>query len=196
MIQLMIALLVMSAAVLHAQSDTSRTSRYTVDVVESVVRDLVDSVITRSGVTAGSATHMYVHDHPDAPWIRSIVARHLEERGVPVALGSAERTDLDVVIMDVSTRYQLTPNPDSVEREVVVKLESTYRQRRLLLEPKSVRTTLGRSEALAVQSAQHTGTHAALPEAPSSLWNDVLEPLIYVGAAVVTVLLFYTVRTQ
>ncbi|MFM8771310.1 MAG: hypothetical protein ACKOE4_04720 [Candidatus Kapaibacterium sp.] len=194
--RLLIALLVLSANVLVAQTDSVQTSSRTIDMVESAVRDLVDSVVTRAGVTAGSSLEVFVHDHPDAPWVRSIISRRMEERGVPVALGTAARTDLDVVIMDVSTRYQLTQNPDSVEREVVVKLETTYRQRRLPLEPKSVRTTLGRSEALASQSAQHTGTHAALPDAPSSLWNDVLEPLIYVGAAVVTVLLFYTVRTQ
>lgn len=194
--QLLIVLVVIATVELPAQTDSTLTSRHTVDVVESVVRELVDTMIFQSGVTAGSAMEMYVHDHPDAQWIRSIVARRMEERGVPVALGSADRTGLDVVIMDVSTRYHLTPNPDSVEREVIVKLETMYRQRRLSLAPKSVRTTLGRPEALATQSAQHTGTHAALPEAPSSLWNDVLEPLIYVGAAVVTLLLFYTVRTQ
>lgn len=194
--RLLIALLVINAAVLPAQTDSVQTSRYTVDVVESAVRELVDTVMMRSGVTAGSGMEVFVHDHPDAQWIRSIVARRMEERGVPVVVGSAARADLDVVIMDVSTRYQLTSNPDSVEREVVVKLETTYRQRRLPLEPKSVRTTLGRTEAQATQSTQHTGTHAALPEAPSSLWNDVLEPLIYVGAAIVTVVLFYTVRTQ
>jgi len=194
--RLLIALVVMNATEMLAQTDSTQTLRYTVDVVETAVRELVDTVVTRSGVTAGSAMEVFVHDHPDAQWIRSIVARRMEERGIPVAVGSAARADLDVVIMDVSTRYQPGPNPDSVEREVVVKLETTYRQRRLPLEAKSVRTVLGRPEALATQTTQHTGTHAVLPEAPSSLWNDVLEPLIYVGAAVVTIVLFYTVRTQ
>lgn len=195
--RLLIVLVAVGTVGLSAQTDSTLPSRHTVDVVESVVRELVDTMISRSGVTAGSAMQMYVHDHPDASWIRSIAARRMEDRGVAVTIGTEpSRADLDVVIMDVSTRYHLTSNPDSVERDVVVKLETTYRQRRLPLEPKSVRATMNRSEALATQSVQHSGTHAALPEAPSSLWNDVLEPLIYVGAAVVTLLLFYTVRTQ
>lgn len=196
---LSLLVLVSSAFGLHAHADSLRVGRIpnTVDVIEAAVRDLTDSIIVRSGITAGDSLPLFVHEHPDASWVRSIVARRMEERGLPVVLASEQvRADLELVVMDVSTRYAPLPDRDSLERQVVVKLGTSYRRRAIALEPQVDRFVVARSAAAAAQSMQHFGAHATLPDAPSSLWEDALEPLIYIAAAVVTIVLLFTVRTQ
>lgn len=184
---------------LHAAADSLRppTVTHTVDVIESAVRDLTDSVIARSGITPGDSVPLYIHDHPDASWIRSIVARRMEERGMPVIIAEGlSQAQLEMTVMDVSTRYAPMPDPDSLHRQIVVKLGSSFKRVALALESHTESRTISRPDARATQSVQHTATHAALPEAPSSVWEDALEPLIYIAAAVVTIVLFFTVRTQ
>jgi hypothetical protein len=183
----------------HAGVDTlrSETTPHTVDVIEAAVRELTDTVIVRAGVTAGESASLFVHEHPDASWIRTIVARRMEERGVPVTLAEAPlQADLELTVMDVSTRYAPVTHRDSLERQVVVKLGTTYKRRAIRLESRTDVRNISRLDAYATQSSQHSATHTTLPDAPSSIWEDALEPLIYIAAAVVTIVLFFTVRTQ
>jgi len=35
-----------------------------------------------------------------------------------------------------------------------------------------------------------------MPARPTSLWSDIVEPVVFVAAAVVTVVLLFTVRSQ
>lgn len=191
--------LVLSVGQLHAGSDSVRADviPHTVDVIEAAVRDLTDTLITRAGVSTGDPIPLFVHEHPDASWIRSIVARRMEERGVPVVIAEASpQAVLELTVMDVSTRYAPLAARDSLERQVVVKLGTSYKRRVLSLEPRTDVRTISRPDAYATQSTQHRATHAALPDGPSSIWEDALEPLIYIAAAVVTIVLFFTVRTQ
>lgn len=190
---------VVCAVRLYAGADSVHVSTvpHTVDVIEAAVRDLTDTLITRSAVSTGDPIPLFVHEHPDASWIRSIVARRMEERGVPIVMAeTSPQADIEVTVMDVSTRYALTAHRDSLERQVVVKLGSSYRRKAVALDTRSDSRTISRPDARAKQSTQHVGAHAELPEAPSSIWEDALEPLIYIAAAVVTVVLFFTVRTQ
>lgn len=192
-------ILVLCAGQVYADSDSVRADAipHTVDVIETAVRELTDSLIVRAGVSTGDSIPLFVHDHPDASWIRSIVARRMEQRGLPVVIAEASpQAVLEMTVMDVSTRYSPATHRDSLHRQVVVKLGSSYRRKAVALESRTESRTISRPDARATQTTQHAGTHAELPEAPSSIWEDAVEPLIYIAAAVVTIVLFFTVRTQ
>lgn len=169
----------------------------TIEVIEATVRDLTDTVFRSAGVVAGDALPLSVNDHPDAAWIRAIIAQRFDElgRGTRI-ISSPNQGGLDVVVMDLSTRYKPLDHRDSVEREVVVRLETTIQNHRVALTPRVIRHVLSREDAIAQQSMQHSATHAPLPQVQRSLWDEMLEPLIYIAAAAVTVVLLFTVRTQ
>jgi len=170
---------------------------HTIDVIEATVRDLADTMLARCEIVQGARLPVRVLQHPDAAWIQSLVLRRLQERGIETAVADFdERLGLTIVIEDASTRYLATPDRDSVERSVVVKLSSTCQGRTTALPIKSHRVTMTRQNVDAFQSQQHRAAHGELPQADGSLWDDVVEPLIYVAAAAVTVVLFFTVRTQ
>ena len=169
---------------------------HTIEVIESSVRDLTDSMIARCDVSTGPVP-IRVRQHPDAIWIRSILQRRMQERGI-TTLPADEQTAsaLDVVIEDASTRYDAAESRDSVERRVTVKLSTTCRNRAVVLPSVTHRITLARQQVESYQTQQHAATYGVVPPSESSIWDDVLEPLIYVAAAAVTVVLFFTVRTQ
>ncbi|MBU3699331.1 MAG: hypothetical protein FGM33_04870 [Candidatus Kapabacteria bacterium] len=169
---------------------------HTIDVIEASVRDLADTMIARCDYAQGDAVPIRVADHPDASWVRSLVLRRFQERGLQTTTDADERAALNIVIEDASTRYSAMPDRDSVERTIVVKLTSTCRGRMAALPTITQRTTLTRQKVDAFQSRQHQAAHGVVPDAANSVWDDVLEPLIYVAAAAVTVVLLFTVRTQ
>ena len=181
----------------NAATQTTGDLPHTIDVIEASVRDLADTMISRCDLASGATVPLTVRQHPDADWIRSLMQRRFEERGIPtISVNDTASPAVRVVIENASTRYAPSSASDSVERSIVVQLSAECKGRPLALAPFTHRATLARTNVEAYQSRQHMATHAPLPEPESSVWDDVLEPLIYVAAAAVTVVLFFTVRTQ
>jgi hypothetical protein len=170
---------------------------HTIDVIEASVRELADTMISRCDLVPGTAVPVSLRQHPDADWIRSLMQRRFEERGIAtISVNDTASPAVSVVIENASTRYAPSSASDSVERSIVVQLSVECKGRPLALAPVTHRATMARQNVDAYQSRQHMATHAPLPNPESSVWDDVLEPLIYVAAAAVTVVLFFTVRTQ
>ncbi|MDZ4745898.1 MAG: hypothetical protein SGJ05_07830 [bacterium] len=136
--------------------------------------------------------------HPDAEIIRMMTVNALGTR--TVLAGTSAKADLVITPVDVSTRYETTDAVDSVDRVVTVSLQAvmnTYGQERSLRSEKIVeRERLHRNDALRLQSGQRSSTTAQIPPVPSTLWDDILQPAIFVAAAVTTVVLLFTVRSQ
>lgn len=195
---LVLLLFVLSTSMGFAAVDSTNVKvPSTIDVIETSVRDLADTLLRSTDVVAGDALPLSVNDHPDAPWIRAIIAQRFDELGrSTIICKQPNERGLDIVVMDLSTRYKPLEQRDSVEREVVVRLETMVQNRRVALTPRVVRHVLSREDAVARQSMQHSATHAPLPQVQRPLWDELLEPLIYIAAAAVTVVLLFTVRTQ
>jgi hypothetical protein len=58
------------------------------------------------------------------------------------------------------------------------------------------RDTLARAALGRVESRQYEFANGIVPEPPATFWKSVMEPLVVIGAAVVTLVLLFTVRTQ
>ena len=53
-----------------------------------------------------------------------------------------------------------------------------------------------RSEALSADSRQHSGSHGQIPPVPTSFWEDIAQPVVFIADAATTILLLFTVRSQ
>jgi hypothetical protein len=139
---------------------------------------------------------MHVHDHPDALWFESIIVERCEEQRVPLRIATADEEAFTVVIADASTLYQPHLHTDSVVRQVTFSA-SLRRNSTVHLLPKLVRQdVVAHDQARTKQSEQHVSTAAVVPDKQPSLWDDVLQPIVFIGAAVVTIVLLFTVRSQ
>ncbi|CAN5448388.1 hypothetical protein BH10BAC6_BH10BAC6_05220 [soil metagenome] len=193
-------LLVVLVVCVSARAGTDSTGRSTVVVLDEHLRRCL-SEITKS-IRAGESVHVVVATHPDSLWIQATASQSVQERGgVLVAeSGGTETSELTITPVDVSTSYANTESADTVIRTITTSLRGTLDtpQRGISSVPCSskIDEKISREQAERLQSDQHHATRSMLPPRPTTLWQDILEPAIFVGAAVITAVLLFTVRSQ
>lgn len=190
---IVLVLLVCGCTTMHAQAPS------TADVLQAHIRAWAEA---RTPMLGSNVT-LDVAEHPDKPWFEAAMITALRDRGVD-AIRGYEGPRLRIVLVDVSTRYDRTDHPDSVSRLVTARLY----EERIDADGRAVplRTSdtatwqrtdvLGRDQVNALQSTQHPAMHGDVPPPPRDLWDDILEPVVYVAAAAVTVVLLFTVRSK
>ena len=138
-------------------------------------------------------------DHPDGPWLESQFLTQATRAGKSVVTSEAPVV-LTLVYNDVSTRYESVEHTDSIRRVITVDLSAEVERdgQRTLITASPTQDTLVclRQDALAAESRQHRSTHGEMPVPDRTVWDDVLEPAIFVVAAAATVVLLFTVRSQ
>lgn len=175
----------------------------TTQIVEKLLKGALGEVFSSKEIKW--PVSIQVAPHPDAPWIEAIAQTVASEQGVQlveknaVVERGAERL-VSIVAADVSTKYLASPSADSVLRVITVHLHASVvggdEVFIVATQPRTDSALCRRDDALAAQSSQHNSTHASLPNAPSSFWDDAAQPLIFVAAAVTTVVLLFTVRSK
>ena len=138
-------------------------------------------------------------EHPDGRWLESQFLTQATRAGKQAVTSDAEVV-VTLVYNDVSTRYELVEQADSIRRVITVdvdaRIELDGQLSVISIEPTQVVDVCLRQDALAAESQQHQATHGEMPDPDRTVWDDVLEPAIFVVAAVATVVLLFTVRSQ
>lgn len=189
-LQIVFGLVLIPCAV-GAQSISS-----TITVIQQGLHEQYRQILER--IPDGSV-EVLTSPHPDAVWLEQMFLQALTRDGRSiVTTGGA--TTVRLIFADVSTRYEVLEQSDSIRRIVTVDVGATVTQNGMAsvlpLTPWVDSVIVLRQDALAAQDAQHTSTHAELPLPERTVWDDVLEPAIFVVAAVATVVLLFTVRSQ
>ncbi len=131
-------------------------------------------------------------DHPAADRLRR----------VPFAsrTSQSDTAALRYYVADFGIRYFLYDNDaDSLVREASLWLSAeapTLSQKKLPDYNLKLRDTIARSDLPFVESNQFDFARAPVPDKPSDFYSDIAEPLVVVSAAVITILLLFTVRSQ
>lgn len=165
-----------------------------------VMRAFVESIAQRSFALAqsGDSIAIDVDDFADKDWFVSILVDAGRKRGI-VLYQVEQGPRIRLGIVESSTRYTAI-DKDSVERRVLLHVIESAEGRTptwtQISTPRERIDVLSREQALRLQSTNHASTQGALPPEPSSWWDDILEPVVFVGATVVTAVLLFTVRSQ
>jgi hypothetical protein len=187
---LLVAITVLGTYSLQAQDVPS-----SLDVMQGFVRNVADTLRAIAGPDTDTV-RMRVHDHPDALWFESIIMQRCDEQRVPIRIATANDQTVTLVVSDASTSYQPHMHPDSLVREVVLDASMRRNNNVYKLQKQTRQDVVAHEQAAAKQSDQHASTKAVVPEKQPSLWDDVLQPIVFIGAAVVTLVLLFTVRSQ
>lgn len=161
------------------------------------VSAIIDSIPNHNATTMD--LQLVVAGHPDRAWLETQALRAIEQRSDIAVVRTDTTCLLELVVMDMSTKYHKTQSVDTVERVVTVAIEGLYkcdRQRRIVPKPAIMHDRCSRSEAERNQSLQLTATSAPLPELEQSTYEAIIEPVIFVAAAIVTIVLAFTVRSK
>jgi hypothetical protein len=165
-------------------------------VISSLLRSAHDTVVEQMDDRPFRLERV---DHPDGPWLESQFLTQATRAGREAVTSDAPVV-VTVVYNDVSTRYELVEHSDSVRRVITVDLSAQIEHdgQRMLVTPEPAQDTIVclRQDALAAESQQHQATHGEMPDPDRTIWDDVLEPAIFVVAAAATIVLLFTVRSQ
>jgi hypothetical protein len=97
----------------------------------------------------------------------------------------------------VQTSYANAHHQDTVLRSVVVDLAAIDRARAQTHTVRLIDSAyVARTEVVLLDSRQHMATQGVVPPRPTTLWEDIAQPVVFIGAAVITIVLLFTVRSQ
>ncbi len=113
----------------------------------------------------------------------------------------AQKQRAEVQIEDCAVRYFLySESGDSLIREGQIITKGVFHKNGNLIEIPQfsaiVRDTIARSDVGIVEIPSYPFTKSIVPEQPKGFFGEVAEPILFVAAAAVTVLLLFTVRSQ
>lgn len=169
--------------------------RSTIERMNALLQKTLDDIALQ--VRADSLS-IRVAVHPDAEFIRALAINAIGARNVVAEMNP--RADLFITPVDVSTRYEETSAADSVDRVISMTLKAVLTEngnaKVLRTEDIVERERLHRKDAIRLQSEQRASTHGPIPPMTTTIWDDILQPAIFVVAAVTTVVLLFTVRSQ
>ena len=102
----------------------------------------------------------------------------------------------------LGVRYSiLNEGPDSLLREAEIRLSYslTDKSGKIIQFPdinQFYEDHISRESILQIERPGHDFTKSEVPEAPESFFHELAEPIIAVGSAIITVVLFFTVRSE
>lgn len=166
-------------------------------VTQEVKRQLALIATLVPQESAQTPIRIHVNSHPDSAWVYALAEDAVAQRGA-VLTSKDNAPRLDLTVLDIRTTYSPTEHADSVDRSIVVWLSGTYSATGKRESPEKVviTTRCSRADAMRTQSLQLQATHGTLPPEQRSILEELVEPVVFVAAAVVTVVLAFTVRSK
>ena len=129
-------------------------------------------------------------------------ARWLVQQNMQRALAKAglnndpKAATLTLGIADCSTRYVLMAERDSVVRNVHVEFRASVADRVFDTQQYSYSDVIARADIALLESPKYDFSSSVAPAVPRSTWDDLVEPLIILGALATTVIVLFSVRSQ
>jgi len=180
--------------------------RDNVAIFEDLARRGADSLI--ASISTGDTLCIDILGPEGTSWILEGALLHAaHRRHISVARCSSpnSRVTLRVLIVRGRVAYLPVESPDSVQRDVLLEVDgrlshsvsdgvATLQQSRLLL---TERDTIARADSSIAQKGVSPFETPPMPTpASGGFWENIVEPAIVVGAAVVATILLFTVRSR
>lgn len=131
-----------------------------------------------------------VANHP-ASWL---VRQHLLAAQNKAHRGNVGMCTVNIV--ECGVLYTSLPEKDSLQRRCRVELRGIAGSEVISPVECMYVDTIARADVSRAESPRHEAFVAALPAPQLTMWDEILEPLLVVGALATTVVLLFTVRSQ
>lgn len=190
---ILVAMLVLAAA----QNSTAEEVRTNFTILDSLTKAAIQQLCAASGVESDSIV-CSVKEHA-AEWL---VTARLAEYCPKIHLRAPTPSTGTLGITSFGVRYErLTAYDDSLRRICTVAFAGTFIRKSGELAAFPA-TTVSHADIIAISditSAESGGydfSRGAIPQRDSGFMKDIIEPLVIVSTAALTVLLLFTVRSQ
>ncbi len=162
-------------------------------IVDSLSLDAAQTLVRQLSERKLSAVRLEVNEHAARWLIHQQVLRALSAAGIR---NEEKAPLLHVGIADCAVRYAPATDRDSLLRQARVELRATVSEQTLDPIVRQSSNSIARGDVGLVENPKYDFTSSSLPAQPRSTWDDLVEPLIILGALATTVIVLFTVRSQ
>ncbi len=177
---------------LSAQTPVT-TNFQILDALAKRASDSIETLLKNGNISGAAFT---AEPHP-ALWL---LKTHLAENGNFTFTGDSafKNSRSEVFLKDFSVRYfPYADEPDSLIRTAQIILSGTTNSGFTIPEISfKSNDIIARGDLQFIEEAQYPFATAPVPQRGMSFWEEYAEPLIFISAAVITLVLLFTVRSQ
>ncbi len=185
---------------LHSQDSKLKTN---FDILDSLVSLYSDNFYNNLKFIPGKKICIKFNEHP-AKWIFESKILGKNEGRYSFQTGDTNHDNclkLEVSINDFSIKYLNEPeSSDSLIRifniKVTSNIELSGKLDALPQFTKTIKDTISRNDIDYVKSIQHDFANSPVPEPKKTMFEEIIQPLIIITSAAVSILLLFTVRSN
>lgn len=178
--------------------DSAFSQQANISVIDSISKAYFNLLAIDLNEKQVKKVTLAINDSAVGSFFGEIAVRQLDSSGIRITLDTT--SILKISVVDVATRYENTSSSDSLERVITIKIRSSLQldNSKSPLEILDVRYTdrISRQSVNMLNSRIYPFASAKPPMPDLSFWEKYLEPAIITTAAVLTVWLFFSVRSN
>ena len=169
-----------------------------IDLLDSLAQQAVTKIVPGLQALRSDSLAIRIAGHEASYLISDKMVTALADTYI---LNDRALTVCSLSLIDFGVHYTQTSNADSLIREVCLKGSGTVRTKTsdihaLPALQMFVRDTIARSSIAGIENASLPYTQAPIPPMPSSFWQEIAEPIIFVSGAALTVFLLFSLRSN
>lgn len=174
---------------------TAFAQKKNLDIQDSLINNSIISIINNSEISK-SPLGIEVEKH-QADWmILQNAIKILNENNIKYL--DSSKSYFKFYIKSITPEYEQL-NQDSLIRKISLKLSYVYYSDGKILQSndilRSYEDRISYDDIDNIQDMSYKFTSSSVPEPPTDFWDVYIEPVIVVSAAIVTVVLFFSVRS-
>lgn len=178
-------------------------TRQNFNLLDSISHSATSEIRKNTRIMSLDSVRIAIEAHP-AAWLieKNLLTELPKQHFFQRNYDSTRKLPLfSIKLQDFAIRYFLyPPEKDSLIREAQLILTSTIEDKgeifQLPIFSKTLLDTISRQDLPFLESRQYSFVNAPVPDIPSDFFSAIAEPLLLISAAIITVLLLFTVRSQ
>ncbi|MCX7737268.1 MAG: hypothetical protein N2319_11210 [Candidatus Kapabacteria bacterium] len=191
-------LLILFFAVFYQVSSALRTN---IDIFDSLSKRITEEFIKSSAFSEFDTVNLIFKGKDDF-LVKKHILNHFNNLNIVTFENeqSGSQNQLEIVIEELKTTIKNTDDKDNFIREIFLKYTFFQKVNGVIKNPleftENYQDTIRKTDINQINSENHSFAKAELPQEKPTVFEQIIEPLIIVSAAVLTVILLFTIRSN
>ncbi len=174
------------------------------DIINATFETAADSLINQLLTVSADTVYSNIKTAEAERFFNNILLRKAEKKGIVFMIADIEsdkKPYLELTNSIVLTYKNDKDDSDSLIRHIEFQWSGAINQKNGKMIPVNLKSSvfedkISREEAATYNKSSYDFAKSGIPQKPSSFWKDIVQPVAIIGAAVVTVVLLFSMRSN
>ena len=186
------------ALFLYSAAFTLSAQESNFDVISQIADSSASELIANIQNVGVQSFTSEIAEHSAAWLLEQKLLENATSNDIKVLSDTGSKLKIEIAKLEVE--YKLHPDSDSLYRNISMNLFARIDHNNELINVSSAdklySDVIGYDDAQLLQSGNYAFTNGIIPEQNNGFFEEYIEPIIITSAAIVTVILFFTVRSN